>query len=394
MSLLSSAEIDRARRDTPGCTVRIHANNGGAALQPDPVINAVSSYASTEAIFGGYETQDLYSQQLAAVYDDVAALIGGTASEIAIVDSASRAWQLMFQAIPLQQGDRILTSRTEYGTNYLTMLRLAELAGAVVEFVPDDEHGQISVEALASMMDDKVKAVCLTHVPTNSGLVQPAAEVGKVVGPWPAYYVLDAAQSVGQLPVSVGEIGCDLLAAAGRKYLRGPRGTGFIYARTGIVKDIVPTLVDLQSADWTGEREYEFWPDARRFESWEFDCAGRMGLGAAARYAVTFDQSAAWEHTKELGRHLRSTLSEVSSVTVHERGAELSGTATFSVDGYDSEQVWRRLSARGINTYPVSSHYARLDMEPRGLKDVVRAGMHYYNTADEVDTLVREVAKL
>jgi cysteine desulfurase/selenocysteine lyase len=394
MSTLEQSTIDRARSDTPGCTVRIHANNGGAALQPTAVINAVSSYAATEAIVGGYETQDLYSEQLAEVYRDVASLIGASASEIAITDSASRAWQLMFQAIPLCEGDRLLTSRTEYGTNYLTMLRRAELSGAVVEFVPDDEYGQISVGALESMMDDNVKAVCLTHVPTNSGLVQPAEAVGKVVSKWPAYYILDAAQSVGQLPVSVADIGCDLLATAGRKYLRGPRGTGFIYASSTVIEDLVPALVDLQSADWTGEASYEFWPDARRFESWEFDCSGRMGLGAAARYAQSFDQAASWVYIKELGDHLRSSLRELSTVTVHERGQELSGAATFSVAGYDSEAVWRRLTARGINTYPVSSHYARLDMEPRGLKDVVRAGMHYYNTHDEVDTLVREVGKL
>ena len=216
----------------------------------------------------------------------VAALVGAEPEEVALADSATRAWISAFTAIRFRPGDRILTSSSEYASNVIALLQAAEHDGVHVDVVPNDESGALSLHDLERLMDDRVRLVAITHVPTSSGLVNDVAGIGAILAGTDALYLVDACQSVGQLPIDVATIGCHLLSATGRKYLRAPRGTGFLYVDRTRLDELRPIAADLHSARWTGPSTYELAADATRFELWEHSVANVLGLGAAADYAL------------------------------------------------------------------------------------------------------------
>jgi cysteine desulfurase/selenocysteine lyase len=380
----SGADLSRARRETPGCGEVIHFNNAGASLMPGPVLDATVSHLRLEARIGGYEAAARSHEAIERVYDATAALIGCDRDEIAVVENATRAWDMAFYSIPLGPGDRILTAMAEYASNYIAFLQVARKTGAKVEPVPNDEHGQLSVEALREMVDERVKLIAITHVPTNGGLVNPAVEVGNIAREAGVLYLLDACQSIGQVPIDVGTIGCDMLSATGRKYLRGPRGTGFLYVRRAVLEDLEPPFLDLHAAEWTGKESFEIRRDARRFENWETNFAGKVGLGVAVDYAREWGLEAIWERVRTLAGNLRSRLGELPGVAVRDLGAERCGIVTFTVEGHGARDVSRLLSTGGINTSVSAPSSTLLDMEDRTLDALVRASVHYYNTEEEI----------
>ena len=391
-----SAPIDvaRARAETPGCARVLHFNNAGASLVPEPVLQAVMSHLQCEALNGAYEAEAEAGERLRGVYRSIAALLGCTPDEIALTENATRAWDMAFYAIPFRPGDRILTGQNEYASNYLAFLQVARRTGAVVEAIPNDAVGQIDLTALQNALDERVRLIALTHVPTNGGLVQPAAEVGRIAREAGVLYLLDACQSAGQIPLDVAEIGCDILSATGRKYLRGPRGTGFLYVRREILERLEPPFVDLLAAEWTGPAEYQLRPDARRFETWEGNVAGRLGLGAAVEYALGWGLDAIQERVQSLAELLRAELARIPGVVVRDLGVERCGIVSFTMDGCEAASVKARLAEQRINvsTSPASS--TLLDMRARGLESVVRASVHYYNTEAEVARFCQAVAAL
>ena len=393
----TEADLARARRETPGCEEVLHFNNAGAALMPEPVLGATVDHLRLESRIGGYEAAARSHDAIERVYDAAAELVGCEREEIAVVENATRAWDMAFYSIPFKPGDRILTAMAEYASNYIAFLQVSRRTGAKVEVVPNDEHGRLSVEVLRGMIDDRVRLIAMTHVPTNGGLVNPAAEVGEVAREAGALYLLDACQSVGQMPVDVRDIGCDMLSATGRKYLRGPRGTGFLYVRRGAIEDLEPPFLDLHAAEWTAKESFEIRPDARRFENWETNYAGKVGLGVAVDYAFGWGLDATYERVQSLAEDLRSRLGELPGVEVRDLGVERCGIVTFSVEGRDAQDVSRQLSEEGVNTSVTPPSSTLLDMQDRGLDELVRASVHYYNTEEEVtrfcEVLDRAVAQ-
>ena len=368
-----------------------HLNNAGSALPPSVVTEAVIAHLRLEAEIGGYEAADAAHDQVEAVYPAIARLIGCDPDEVAVVENATRAWDMAFYSLPFKPGDRILTAHAEYASNAIAYLQVAARTGAVVEVVDDDEHGQLSVADLRNRLEHgpgDVKLIAMTHVPTQGGLVNPAEEVGAVARQAGVPFLLDACQSVGQFPVDVGRIGCDMLSATGRKYLRGPRGTGFLYVRGSMLAGLEPPFLDLHAATWTGPGTFEIRDDARRFENWETNYAGKIGLGVAAEYAMSWGLEATGNRVTALAETLRDRLRAVSGVTVHDQGLRRCGIVTFTVDGIPAEQVQQRLSASGVNTSVSHASSAQYDLPRRGLTDLIRASVHYYNTEAEIDRLI------
>ena len=387
-------DIAAVRADTPGTAFVAHFNNAGASLMPRPVLETITGYLNEESLFGGYETADAFDADLEAVYGTLARLIGADPSEIALADSATRAWDLAFTAMRFAEGDRILTTTSEYASNVIAFLQVAERTGVIVDVVPDRPTGEIDVDALDSMIDDRVRLIAINHVPTNGGLVNPAAEVGRVSNAHGVPYLLDACQSVGQMPIDVGEIGCDLLSTTSRKFLRGPRGAGFLYVSPAMLDQLDPAVLDLHGARWEARDRYEMRADARRFELWERSPALVLGVGRAAAYAMDIGLKAIWERVSMLGEKLRMALSTEGGVTVRDIGTVRGAIVTFTVDGHEAGAVQEALHAQSINVSTVTPYSARFDMEARGLPNLVRASVHYFNSEDEIDRLVAAVAAL
>jgi selenocysteine lyase/cysteine desulfurase len=358
------------------------------------VLDAVVNYLQLEATIGGYEARDRELEAVDHVYAAAARLIGCERDEIAIVENATRAWDMAFYAIPFKARDRILTARAEYVSNYIAYLQVAQRTGARIEVIPNDEYGQASVDALHDMMDERVRLISITHVPTNGGLVNPAAEIGKVARDAGVLYLLDACQSVGQMPIDVNRIGCDILSTTGRKFLRGPRGTGFLYVRRSLIEQLEPPFLDMHAARWVLKDRFEIRPDARRFENWETYFAGKVGLGVAIDYALEWGLEAIWARILTLGNTLRAGLSELGFVTVHDLGAVRGGIVTFTVNGVDSFEVQRQLAENRINVTVSEAEDTRLDMDERQLEAIVRASVHYYNSEEEIERFCTKIASL
>lgn len=390
----TDAAIARARRDTPATASLIHFNNAGASLMPEPVNEVVAAHLTREREIGPYEAAAEAAAALAAVHPTLASLIGAQASEIAIMDSASRAWIAAFGALRFQSGDCILTTTSEYASNFIPYLQAVRRYGVRIEVVPDGDDGALSLTALERMIGPDVRLISVNHIPTHDGLVNPAAAIGRLARAAGIPFLLDACQSVGQMPVDVAEIGCDMLTATGRKFLRGPRGTGFLYIRQAFADTLEPWMLDLHGADWTSPERYEPKPGAQRFELWEFDHAARLGLAAAARYAASWGLSNIKTRIQTLATHLRSRLAVMPGVVVRDRGAVKSGIVTFTVADEDPFALQLRLRAERINVSVSKARSARVDFARLDDQARLRASVHYYNTTDEIDRMTARLERL
>jgi selenocysteine lyase/cysteine desulfurase len=389
----NTIDTTAVRADTAGCEHRVHLDNAGSSLPPRAVTDAVIEHLRLEEMVGGYAAEAEHRSQLDDAYQACADLLGATRDEIALVESATTAWQMAFHSVAFEDGDHILTCVAEYASNFLAYLRLAQRVRVVIDVVPDDEHGQIDVEQAAAMITDRTKLISITHVPTNGGLVNPAEAIGTIARAHDITYLVDACQSVGQLPVDVDAIGCDFLSFTGRKFSRGPRGTGALYARSRSSSG-QPALIDLHSATWTGRTSYDLSTDARRFENYESNVAARIGLGVAARYALQVGLDASWARIQQLADRLRRRLADIDGVAVRDKGAVQCGIVTFDIAGMDCAEIKAALARQNVVVNVTHRQSTLLDMTQRGIESMVRASVHYFNTDDEVDHAAELVASI
>jgi len=387
-------DLERVRAETPGCLDRVFLDSAGSSLPPEPVLQAVVGHLRREAEVGGYAAEDERTAELAGVRKALARLLGCTAECIALVDSATRAWTQLFYAVPLAPGDRILLSRSEYASNAIAALQRARQHGAVVEAVPADPSGELDLDALERMLDERVRIVSLVHVPTNGGLVNPVSEATELVHRVGGLVLLDACQSVGQLEVDVRNLGVDALAGTGRKWLRGPRGTGFLYVRPELVRELEPPILDLHSATWTAPDRYELAGDATRFELWESDVAAQLGLGAAVEYLLALGMDEVASAVSARATLLRSLFDDIPGVTVTDLGRRPSGIVSFVVEGVPAAAVRDALAERRITVTVSGRSSTLLDMTDRGLDALVRASPHYFVSDEQLEAAAAAVSAL
>jgi cysteine desulfurase / selenocysteine lyase len=392
---MEAFDVDAARALTPGCDSVLHLNHAGASLAPQPVLDAVIGHLQLEATMGGYEAAAEAASELDRTYGALAELIGCDSDELALTDSATRSWQSALNALPISAGQQVITTRAEYGSNGIALLQLKARTGCELVLIDDDADGQVDLDALGRALEaDRVAVVSLTHVPTQSGLVNPAVAVGQLCRAAGVTYLLDACQSAGQLALDVHELGCHILTGTGRKFLRAPRGTGFLYIERGLAQLLEPPMIDTGPVLWASPDRYELRPDTRRFEMWESYVAGRIGLGVAVDHALGWGIESIAARTAALAAGLRARLAEISGVTVRDRGKQLCAITTFTVDGVTPEEVAARLRAQATNVSVSRATSSQFDLPHRGLEAVVRASVHYVTTDEELDKAAAQIAAI
>ena len=389
--------IEQLRIDTPAVAQLIHFNNAGAALMPAPVIEVMTRHIQLEASLGGYEAAGKQSAELENVYCAIGQLINAQPDEIAVIENATRAWDMAFYSLPLQPGDVVLTSTTEYAGNYIPYLQLKQQRGIEIRVIPNDEHGQISLAALKDMLgDDRAALISLPVIATNGGPVQPIEQIGALARAAGVLFLLDACQGVGQMPIDVQKIGCHMLAATSRKYLRGPRGMGFLYVERSLCQNLEPVFLDLHAASLQTAHTFKIRADARRFENWECNVAAKLGLGAAVEYALAQGVEPMWQRIQQLAGYLRQRLTGIPGFTPRDLGIQKSGIVTFTHRDSSAAQLqqWLAGQEKRINVSTSTFRSTLLDMQHRGLLEVSRASLHAYNTEAEIDTMVAALSRL
>lgn len=391
---LGRVDVDRVRAETSGIDHRVHVNNAGASPPPDIVLNATLEYLRTEALDGGYETAAARQADLDVVYREASMMLGCAEGELAFQQNATQAWWAGFNAVPLTAGDRILASSAEYVSSGIGMNQAVE-RGVQVELIPNDEFGQTSVDALEDMLDERVKLVCATHVPTSGGLVNPVEQIGAAVKEGSdAFFLVDVCQSFGQLPIDVAAMQADFAAMTGRKFCRAPRGTGLLYQRSGLTGLQPPKVADGFGNDWAAPWMVKPKTGARVHELFEYSFAAKIGFGIALSYANELGLDNIAARLGALADQMRRQLASIDGVTVTDRGQHKSGIVTLTVDGFTTAAVKDHLTARGINSSLSNAVASQFDMAERGPNGFVRVSPHYFNTTDEIDRVCEAVAEL
>ena len=386
--------IDVLRRDTPGTEHVIHLNNAGCSLPTRQTLEAIRNYQEQEALHGGYEVMAAYADQVKQLHQELASLIRANPEDVALTENASSSFNRVLYAFDWKPGDVILTSDIEYGNNYLNYLWLKTKWGIEIQVVASDENGRVDPNDFARQIQANTRLIAVTHMPTNSGIIYDVAGVGQVAQQYGIPYLVDACQTAGQLPLDVQEIGCDFLCATSRKYLRGPRGFGFLYVKPSILSKINPPWLDMHSSTWSGIDSFEMEHTAKMFEQWEVSYSNMMGLYAAMTYANKLGPEFIWQRIHYLSKYLRQALNEIPGVTLHDRGAYLGGIISFTVADHHPKEIKEALGRQHINTSlsPAASSY--LDMHRKGLSMVNRASVHYYNTEEEISMLADALGQL
>ncbi len=383
-------DIQALRDDTLGCSLHTHLNNAGASLQAKPVSQAVIDYLTEEALHGGYEVAAKHAKDIAGFYDATARLINAQPHNVAFAGSATDAYFRALSSIPFEPGDVILTTDDDYVSNQIAFLYLQKKQKIRLLRAAKLPEGGVDPQSVKEVIDlHQPKLVAVTHVPTNSGLVQDIESVGQFCQERDVWYIVDACQSAGQIPLDVEKIGCDFLCSTMRKWLRGPRGAGFLY-----VSDLVlgagfePVFPDMAGGIWVGPDEYEKEKTARRYEQWEKNYGLVLGSKVAIEYAMNLGLDAIEREVTALSDYTRSQLSTLQGVRVLDRGHRKCGIVTANIEGKKPAEVKKALDDANIHAGFATPINAQIDFLEKGVDWALRISPHYYNTKAEIDKTI------
>ncbi|MEN0051366.1 MAG: aminotransferase class V-fold PLP-dependent enzyme [Bacteroidota bacterium] len=382
--------IQQVRQETPTCLQKIHLNNAGASLQPQVVVNNVIGYLQLESQLGGYETANLKAQEIQDFYTAVAQLLKTKPRNIAYAHHATEAYNKALSSIPFERGDVLLTTDDDYASNQIAFLQLQKKTGIQVIRAAQLPEGGVDVNSVEELIKKHhPKLVAITHIPTNSGLIQDVYSIGKLCQQHDILYLVDACQSVGQLDLDVNKMHCDFLSATGRKYLRGPRGTGLLYVSDkALALNLEPDFVDMRGADWVAPFHYDLSPTAKRFEYWECNYANLIGAKTAVEYALKVGLPAIEGRALKLADYTRQQIMQHTDFQILDRGKNLCSIVTIHHPKYDGEALKARLIDNNINVSLAVKVAALLDFEQKGVDWALRISPHYFNTREEIGNLV------
>jgi len=401
-SIFTTEEVRKFRDDTPGTQNVIHLNNAGAGLMPDAVTRAQLDHIRLESEIGGYEAADLKSDTIRAFYEQAALLFNCKPSNMAFTASATDSYTRALSSIPFKNGDIILTDNDDFVSNQIQFLSLQKRLGIEIIHINNAPAGGVDLNDFEEKLKKhQPRLLAITHIPTNSGLVQPVKEIAKIFSDYSqryrekTWYILDACQSAGQMKLDVQSLHCDFLSLTGRKYLRGPRGTGALYISDKVLHaGLEPMFIDMRGAEWTEKDKYKQQPDARRFEDWEFAYSTVIGTKTAIEYCRNIGEDKIWQQVKFLSGLIRSQLSAIDGVMTMDRGRENSGSVTFHVAGSRPELIVQELLRRKINVVASYRAYGLIDFDEKGVEWVIRASPHYYNTIQEIDIFIEALKEI
>jgi len=389
-------DINQIRKDTLGCGDKIFLNSAGSSLMPKGVVEKMTAYLREEEQFGGYAVANTKVDTLNEFYTEAAKLINCKPQNIAFTTNATDAYAKALASIPFKSGDSIITTDDDYVANQIALISLQKRLNVAIHRIKKSPNQDLDLQHLENLIKQhQPKLIAVTHIPTNSGLIQDVAAVGKICKQHDILYLVDACQSVGQLVVDIEEIGCDFLTATGRKFLRGPRGTGFLYVSDKALKlKLAPLFLDMNGAKWTSANDYQLMDGAKRFELWEQPCAAIIGFTEAIRYANHIGLDNIEAYNLQLSKKLRELLTQNENLSVLDAGTNLASIVTFNTKTLDLSALQNLLSANQV-FYSVSfKTSALIDFTAKNVDWALRFSPHYFNTVEEVEkvaTLLKEV---
>lgn len=395
-SVFSKDEIEKFRNDTIGCNNVNHLNNAGASLMPDVVTQSILEHIKLESEIGGYEASALKANEIQQFYIQAGKLVNCNASNIAFTASATDSYTRALSSIPFQAGDVILTDNDDFISNQIQFISCRKRFGIKIVRIKNAQIGGVDLQDLEEKLFAlQPRLLAITHIPTNSGLVQPVKSIGEIYSRYEkihgdkTWYILDACQSAGQMKLDIEELKCDFLSITIRKFLRGPRGTGFLYISDKALQfGLEPLFIDMRGAEWIEKDEYKQNPDAKRFEDWEFAYALVLGSSAAIEYCLNIGEDRIWQQVKLLSNYLRNELSKIEKVRVLDKGPEVGALVTFTVEGSQPKYIVDELLNRKINVVPSFRKFAVIDFDEKKVQWAIRASPHYFNTVDEIDAFI------
>lgn len=363
---------------------------------PAVVVETIKGYLEQEEQLGGYMVQDLQETMINEFYDEVAKLLNCHPRNVAFAYNATDAYAKAISSIAFNPGDTILTTDDDYVSNYIAFISLKKRFGINILRGKNLDNGDLDLEHFeAQIQQHQPRLIAVTHVPTNSGKIQDAVSVGKLCKKYDVLYLLDACQSVGQIPVDVEEIGCDFLSVTGRKFLRGPRGTGFLYASDRMLEEgYMPLFADAGGADWIAPEAYRPHKEAKRFQLWENSYAILLGLKEAVRYLNGLGVQNVYDYNQTLLKQLTDGLQAIPGIKTYDEGSQRSNIITFRKGDLEQEEIKTKLDEAGI-FYSVSGiNYALIDYQKKGVDWTVRFSPHYFNTTEEINRALHVVDSL
>ncbi len=373
----------------------LHFNHSGAGLPSPETVQVIVNHLRLEAERGPMEAGALASDASNMVYKTAAQLLGCSSQHVAFGTSHGQLYGNLIASIPLAPGDKVLVSRQEWIGNVLCLQRSANLNGASLSLMASDDTSAVDPVALGKSLSPDVRIVALTWIGAGSALINPAAAIGAAIrqAGSSAFFIIDASQVIGQVPINVAELGCDALIACGRKFLRGPRGTALAYISPRLASEIVPRNIDSLSSTLR-DGNVEVANSAQAFEFGEESVALKLGLGKAIEQALDLGVDHIRLALDQKAGALRQALAELPRVKLLDRGNNKGAAVTFAIDGLPCATAKQRLSEQGINIGMNGPGYTPYDMSMRGISELLRASVHLNTTDEDIALIVNAIRSI